>query len=242
MNIILSKISDILKVKETSLYKRYQKYIWEKQDTAVRKQLNIKLKLRGAEILDTMTEACKERGIPYWLEFGTLLGAYRDKTFMDHDYDLDVCILESDYSDGFDDYLKQFGFTVKRKLYLYNRMTKTRRLYEVVYNYKDFAMDMSLAFINGNERDILMTCEFKGECATNEYEVHVYTHPYPLPLDKVTINGKEYNAPHKPEETLSNIYGKTFMTPDPHWSTTGQYTNVKILDFEEYCSIMEGQW
>ena len=44
------------------------------------------------ELLFKVDDILKENGIPYWLTYGTLLGAYREHNFIAHDYDLDVAL------------------------------------------------------------------------------------------------------------------------------------------------------
>ena len=43
----------------------------------------------AVELLQRFTEALNAEGIDYWLEFGTLLGYYREHDFIAHDDDLD---------------------------------------------------------------------------------------------------------------------------------------------------------
>lgn len=49
------------------------------------------------ELLLKFDSICKENGIRYWLDSGTLLGAVRHSGFIPWDDDIDVCILDSDY-------------------------------------------------------------------------------------------------------------------------------------------------
>lgn len=59
--------------------------------------------LRKAQLrmLDTLVEidkVCRRHNIPYWIEYGTLLGAVRHKGFIPWDDDVDISILQEDYS------------------------------------------------------------------------------------------------------------------------------------------------
>jgi phosphorylcholine metabolism protein LicD len=47
----------------------------------------------NAEILEKLSCAFEELKINYWLDFGTLLGAVREKKFISHDLDIDIGVL-----------------------------------------------------------------------------------------------------------------------------------------------------
>ena len=56
-----------------------------------------KAQLRMLEMLVEIDRVCRKYNIPYWIEFGTLLGAVRHKGFIPWDDDVDIAILQKDY-------------------------------------------------------------------------------------------------------------------------------------------------
>lgn len=44
----------------------------------------------GPKILQAFSSALNEAGIKFWIDYGTLLGYYRDHDFIGHDNDLDT--------------------------------------------------------------------------------------------------------------------------------------------------------
>lgn len=56
-----------------------------------------KAQLRMLQILVDVSSICDKHAIPYWIDYGTLLGAVRHNGFIPWDDDLDISVLNKDY-------------------------------------------------------------------------------------------------------------------------------------------------
>jgi phosphorylcholine metabolism protein LicD len=74
------------------------------------KKANRQFQKHGASVLELADKAFKKSGVFYWLEFGTLLGVYRDGKLIEYDTDLDVGVFLNDYSINLEIELKKLGF------------------------------------------------------------------------------------------------------------------------------------
>ncbi len=56
-----------------------------------------KIQLKCAELLQEIHAICQKNQLLYWLDSGTLLGAYRHQGFIPWDDDVDICMRRNDY-------------------------------------------------------------------------------------------------------------------------------------------------
>jgi len=80
-----------------------------------------KIQLTTAILLGELDKICRENGIEYWLDYGTLLGAYRTGGFIPWDDDIDVGMMRKDFE----------------------------KLQQIIVNYKNFKLTEWLHLKNG---------------------------------------------------------------------------------------------
>lgn len=82
-----------------SLYFYLNNYLIKASELPPTQDSNLRIMQKcDAELLRILDYICKKHNIPYWLDFGTLLGAYRHKGFIPWDDDMDVSMLREDYN------------------------------------------------------------------------------------------------------------------------------------------------
>lgn len=202
---------------------------WHKKKE-LRKQARL-MRLYGEDILIILYEICTSCNKSIWLEFGTLLGAYREKNFIRHDYDIDLGMYVDEYDAVFEENLFNKGFEKKHHFIQYRR--QERFLTEVTWEYEGFHVDIFLCIRDNNNRHIF--CYGKKDEATfsqNKWEVLDYTLPEAYPLEKVYINNVICQAPANVEECLRKYYGDGFMRPDKGSSATDKSDRMKVWDID----------
>jgi len=184
----------------------------------------------GVEVLEKFQIIMKSINVDFWLEFGTLLGAYREKDFIVHDDDIDVGLfLNNDYI-KIQKTLEKSGFKLIQQIEVDNC---TYGL-EQTYVYKGVYID--LFYFTKKEEEI--HCHVFKTLKDKTWEetimlnggviVQEHTFPY-MGLKFMKFQGLLFNVPSNIEEHLSANYGDEFMIENSKWNYT-MASNIDILD------------
>ena len=149
-----------------------------------------------------------------WLDFGTLLGFYREKDFINHDLDMDFGIIINDYNDFLEKekYLLKNGFSRTKEFYYKNRLV------ELSYSYKglnvDFIVYRRKADVIESDTIFFMT---NALGKPTRYEVYNYNLPF-SELEEHNFKAVEIKIPNNTREYLSKLYGKDFEVPNTNYN------------------------
>jgi hypothetical protein len=94
------------------------------------------------EVMLFFDNVCKKHGIEYWMDYGTLLGAYRHEGLIPWDDDLDVGMMRADYIrfiDIIQDEIDRCGIPeIKADLKVDKHNRKSVRWYQISYYYPGY--------------------------------------------------------------------------------------------------------
>jgi len=149
-----------------------------------------------------------------WLDFGTLLGFYRENDFINHDLDMDFGIIINDYDDFLEKekYLIKKGFSRTKEFYYKNRLV------ELSYSYKglnvDFIVYHRKADVIESDTIFFMT---NALGKPTRYEVYNYNLPF-SELEEHNFKAVEIKIPNNTREYLSKLYGEDFEVPNTNYN------------------------
>lgn len=165
------------------------------------------------EALVAISNILKEFKIPYWLDCGTCLGAFRYGGIIPWDFDIDISILKTDFFNTFkalqllDSQLyevQDWSGRDRPGTYLKVYVKKTHALIDI-YTFGIDEVKKEIKYIIGNENSIFLPNSWK----TRE---RLYTKPsrfedvFPLKLAK--FDGFYFPVPNKTKEYLQLRYGE----------------------------------
>lgn len=205
------------------------------------KELQIHMQTYGIECLSLIYEICKRRNISVWLEFGSMLGAYRDHGFISFDYDIDISMYAEDFTPEFIRDLYDSGLIIRRLFkQIRNNDIDHKIVTEITLYYKDITIDVFLNYKADGNRILYVYKNFLGESymKKNIYGVRRFALPI-SPIQEIDFMGIRIGIPANAKDCLSYYYGDNFMTPIKDW-----VRDTKDLDLsrEEAYGEMIGAW
>ena len=149
-----------------------------------------------------------------WLDFGTLLGFYRENDFINHDLDMDFGIIINDY----DDFLEKEKYLIKKGFSRTKEFYYKDRLVELSYSYKglnvDFIVYRRKADVIESDTIFFMT---NALGKPTRYEVYNYSLPF-SELEGHNFKAVEIKVPNNAREYLSKLYGEDFEVPNTNYN------------------------
>ena len=149
-----------------------------------------------------------------WLDFGTLLGYYRENDFISHDLDMDFGVQVSSFEEFevVEKYLINNGFNRTKEFYF------NKKLVELSYSYKGLNVDF-IIYNKENDRVSSDTIFFMTNALGNptRYEVYHYEIPF-SGLKGCYFNGIKVKVPENTQEYLRTLYGEDFETPNTNYN------------------------
>lgn len=209
-------------LKKTFLYKMYR----SRKDREYRKKITVfneSFKKEAVDVLRLYSEAMTRNGLVFWLDYGTLLGCYRDHDFIKHDFDLDTSAWYEDH-ERIRTVLEEAGFELVRLYYL-----KDRDGLEECYKHHDYSttIDVFYYFNDGDKsycysfNPLVSMTKKRHLNRVQKSKARKWTFPRINPVPSV-FKGVKVFVPEKTDVHLASTYGDTFMTPIPNFPFSGR--------------------
>ena len=149
-----------------------------------------------------------------WLDFGTLLGYYRENDFISHDLDMDFGIQVSSLEEFemIEEHLINNGFNRTKEFYF------NKKLVELSYSYKGLNVDF-IIYKKEDDKVSSDTIFFMTNALGNptRYEVYHYEIPF-SGLKECDFKGMKVKVPDNTQEYLRTLYGEDFETPNTNYN------------------------
>ena len=149
-----------------------------------------------------------------WLDFGTLLGYYRENDFISHDLDMDFGIQVSSLEEFevIEEQLINNGFNRTKEFYF------NKNLVELSYSYKGLNVDF-IIYKKEDDKVSSDTIFFMTNALGNptRYEVYHYKIPF-SGLKECDFKGMKVKVPDNTQEYLRTLYGEDFEIPNTNYN------------------------
>lgn len=200
--------------KKTFLYCYLINYINRIENFFKRRSLH----KNAAEILSRLNLVFNELNQDYWLEFGTLLGAIREKKIISFDLDLDIATWKSNYSNNLVTVMQKYGFKLVREIHMEQEGIEQTYCFKKVnidiFYFEQISKGWATCHVFYLDENMNLEDMNKKYGGLHPLEVH-------LPFSGlITYNflGVDVKIPDNYVSQLSYHYGDDYMLPNPNWN------------------------
>lgn len=169
-------------------------------------------KIAATENLSILKDVLDNASIPFFLFFGTLLGAQREKDFIDHDYDTDIVVFEP-FLQNFIEIIPE----LEQKGLILARTTKEDRIISL--------------YRNGAYIDIYFA-QLKRIGISKKWYIDYSSikKSWLLSFIHIDFKGLDVLVPEKYEKILKRLYGKNWHIPKKDYEANPDYF-MKVVRF-----------
>ncbi len=152
------------------------------------------------ELLFYTDRLFKEHNVPYWIDYGTLLGMYREKDIIAYDDDVD-CSIDLKYTDN----ITSLASQIENDGYVLDSSNK------------DVVQRIFLSEVNKLHIDIF-TFRSTGKVMESQYKpTYDFLIENIKPMGTIQCWGREFPAPNDIPLFLAMRYGEDYMIPRPNY-------------------------
>ena len=207
--------------------------IWKIYSQWLEKRRNKRFLRDGLNILELARNILEKNEISYWLEFGTLLGIYRDGGLIKNDLDLDLGAFIED-AERIKKVLLSNGFKIYHSFYCPDDPS----ILEQTYVYKGTTIDF-FYFVKDEEQKTIYCHNFLENTKNIKFSINKLVFPYEG-FTHFLFNGLHYPIPSNIDEHLKANYGEKYMIPDPNFNSMLDSKNIIRYDLsEKYAYLRE---
>ena len=172
--------------------------------------------------LEKLTNILQNLGVKHWIDYGTLLGAYRNKKVIKHDYDLDLSILfekEKFNSEMLCERLSQYYYIMHHSVDSY------------ICIYPKNNLQFTMVHID------IYFWHIESKLVKSSTWSNIYTPKYFYDeLESIKLEGLDFKCPRHLDQYLQFRYGIDFMEEKPNYSPD---KNV-VIPNDEYTAYTYG--
>ena len=172
--------------------------------------------------LEKLTNILQNLGVKHWIDYGTLLGAYRNKKVIKHDYDLDLSILfekEKFNSEMLCERLSQYYYIMHHSVDSY------------ICIYPKNNLQFTMVHID------IYFWNIESKLVKSSTWSNIYTPKYFYDeLESIKLEGLDFKCPRHLDQYLQFRYGIDFMEEKPNYSPD---KNV-VIPNDEYTAYTYG--